>query len=115
MDNVPWGECLNNWRLRFPVPQDMKRIFLHVTQKTVMFSGTVRDNVLFGESNAVLSDDNVWEALSLAQAMEFVEKMPDKLDESIDRGGTNISCGQKQRLSIARALARKPEILVFDP
>lgn len=86
----------------------------YVTQKAVMFSGTVRDNVLFGESNAVLSDDNVWQALQLAQAMEFVEKMPGKLDEAIDRGGTNISGGQKQRLSIARALARKPEILVFD-
>lgn len=86
----------------------------YVTQKAVLFSGTVRDNVIFVKSNAAVSDDNVWEVLGLAQATEFVEKMPEKLDERIDRGGANISGGQKQHLSIARALARKPEILIFD-
>ena len=86
----------------------------YVMQKAVLFTGTVKDNVNFGESSAVVSDENTWQALSLAKADEFVEKMPTKLKERIARGGANVSGGQKQRLSIARALARKPEILIFD-
>lgn len=86
----------------------------YVTQKAVLFSGTVEDNVNFGQSNAVVSTEHTWEALSLAKASDFVEKMPGQLEEHIARGGGNVSGGQKQRISIARALARRPEILIFD-
>ena len=86
----------------------------YVTQKAVLFSGDIRENVLFGESRAEASEDNVRQALDLAQATEFVDKLPGKLDAPIAQAGANVSGGQKQRLSIARALARKPEILIFD-
>ena len=86
----------------------------YVTQKAVLFAGTVRDNVFFGKSRAAESDENLCRALEVSQAAEFVDKLPDGADHKIAQLGRNVSGGQKQRLSIARALARDPEILVFD-
>ncbi len=86
----------------------------YVTQKAVLFAGDIRGNVLFGESAAAPTDANVEKALELAQASEFVQKLPEGIAAPITQGGANVSGGQKQRLSIARALARQPEILIFD-
>ena len=85
----------------------------YVTQKAVLFSGDIRGNVLFGESRGGRSDEDVRRALELAKA-EFVSELPEGLDAPVAEGGTNYSGGQKQRLSIARALARHAEILIFD-
>lgn len=86
----------------------------YVTQKAVLFAGSIRKNVFFGESAAPESDEELKNAIELSQAEEFVNKLPDGTEHMISQMGRNVSGGQKQRLSIARALSRKPEILVFD-
>ncbi len=83
-----------------------------VPQQSVLFSGTVADNIRYGKQDA--TDEEVRWAAGIAQALEFVERLPDGFDSHIARGGTNISGGQKQRLCIARALVRRPRIYVFD-
>lgn len=86
----------------------------YVTQKAVLFAGSIRENVFFGESATPETDEELKNAIELSQAEEFVDKLPDGTEHMISQMGRNVSGGQKQRLSIARALSRKPEILVFD-
>lgn len=86
----------------------------YVTQKAVLFAGSIRKNVFFGESANPETDEELKNAIELSQAEEFVNKLPDGTEHMISQMGRNVSGGQKQRLSIARALSRKPEILVFD-
>jgi ATP-binding cassette, subfamily B, multidrug efflux pump len=83
-----------------------------VPQKTVLFSGTIAENIRYGKEDA--TDEEVRYAADVAQASEFIQNMPDGFDSEISQGGTNVSGGQKQRLSIARALVRQPEVYVFD-
>ena len=100
--------------------KDYTQEFLHdklgyVPQKAVIFNDTVSGNVSYGENGkGEITDKKIKEAIEVAQAREFVEKMDDKYDTHIAQGGTNVSGGQKQRLSIARAIARDPEIYIFD-
>ena len=99
--------------------KDYKEEYLHnklgyVPQKAVMFSGSVNYNVSYGDNGKEKSKKLIKEAVNVAQAKEFVEKMTNKYESDISQGGTNISGGQKQRLSIARAIAKEPEIYIFD-
>ena len=87
----------------------------YVPQKAVMFNGTINYNVSYGKGkNKKIDENKIKEAIEIAQGKEFVERMPDKYESNISQGGTNISGGQKQRLAIARAIARDPEIYIFD-
>jgi ATP-binding cassette, subfamily B, multidrug efflux pump len=91
---------------------DLRRRIGFVPQKAVLFTGTIADNIRYGRGDA--SDDEVRRAAGTAQALEFIEALPDRFASKVSQGGTNLSGGQKQRLSIARALVRRPEIYVLD-
>ena len=92
--------------------KDLRKIIGFVPQKGILFSGTIESNIKYGNPN--MSDEQMIEAAQIAQATEFIESKPEKYQEPIAQGGSNVSGGQKQRLSIARAIAIDPEILVFD-
>lgn len=83
-----------------------------VPQKAVLFSGTIDSNIAFGDANA--TEERIEEAVKIAQSYDFVIKKPEGFNSPISQGGTNVSGGQRQRLAIARAIVRKPEIYVFD-
>lgn len=91
---------------------DLRSRIGFVPQKTVLFSGTISNNIRYGKDDA--TDDEIRHAATIAQAMEFISEMKDGFESVIEQGGINISGGQKQRLSIARALVRRPEIYIFD-
>ena len=91
---------------------ELSELFGVVPQKAVLFYGTLRDNMRWGNENA--SDEDIYEALSVAQAKEFVDAIPEGLDKFVEQDGKNFSGGQRQRLTIARALVKKPKILILD-
>ena len=94
--------------------EDLYNILGYIPQKAVMFDGTVESNVAYGDSKNKKTKEDILKAIEVAQAKEFVSKMDDKELSHIAQGGTNVSGGQKQRLSIARAIAKNPEIYIFD-
>ena len=100
--------------------KEMKLSFLHnkigyVSQKAILFKGSVKSNIKLGQNNKKgISNEKVWEALKIAQGEDFVNAMDKKIDADIAQAGTNVSGGQKQRLSIARAIIKNPEIYIFD-
>ncbi len=98
--------------VRDMLQQSLRSRISYVPQQTVLFSGTIGDNLRFGDQSA--EDDDLTRAAEVAQAAQFIQESPGGLDSSVAQGGNNFSGGQKQRLSIARAIVRKPEIYIFD-
>ena len=92
--------------------EDLRRKIGYVPQKGILFSGTIKSNIAFADENMPM--DKIVKAAEIAHATEFIEEKPNKYESLISQGGTNVSGGQRQRLSIARAIANEPEILIFD-
>lgn len=103
---------INGLKLQDYTEHDLMQRIGYVPQRGVLFAGTVKSNILFGAPDA--SDEDMKKAAKIAQASSFIDKLPKKYDSHIAQGGTNVSGGQRQRLSIARAIAKHPDIYVFD-
>lgn len=103
---------LNGKDIRDMTQFDLREHLSFVQQRAWLFSGTIAENLRYGNPNA--TDEDLWHALEIAQARSFVEALPDKLEAFVAQGGTNFSGGQKQRLSIARAIVKHPELYIFD-
>lgn len=103
------GKNIKDYKLEY-----LYKLIGYVPQKAVMFNGTVNSNITFGEAMEEITESDVLEASRVAQAKEFIEKMDDGYESHIAQGGTNVSGGQKQRLAISRAIAKNPEIYIFD-
>lgn len=103
---------INGVDIRDMNQKDLRSMIGYAPQKAILFTGTIRSNMQYGKPDA--TDEEIWHALEVAQAKSFVAELPDGLDSHVEQGGGNFSGGQKQRLSIARALVSKADILVFD-
>lgn len=103
---------LNNQDISKVTQHDLREVIGFVPQKAVLFSGTIRENMRYGRPEA--TDEEIWQALAIAQAKDFVEGLDDGLDSRVEQGGGNFSGGQRQRLAIARALIKEADVYVFD-
>ena len=103
---------LNGQDIRYISQEDLRDRIGFAPQEAILFSGTIRENLTYGHPNA--SDQELWDALEIAQGKAFVEGLEDGLDAKVEQGGGNFSGGQRQRLSIARALVTDADLLVFD-
>lgn len=111
--DIEKGEIkLNGHNITAVTQKNLRELIGFVPQKAVLFTGTIRDNIQYGNKKA--TDEEIWQALTTAQARDFVESLPEGLDSRVEQGGGNFSGGQKQRLAIARALVKPADVFVFD-
>lgn len=111
--DIESGEIrLNEEDIKAVTQHDLRENIGFVPQKAMLFTGTIRENMQYGKKDA--TDEEIWKALEIAQAKDFVSKLEDGLDSHVEQGGGNFSGGQRQRLAIARALVKQADVYVFD-